>query len=89
MSDLQAYPTLVKTKLYQPPFRPDRMPRQRLLVRLDEALAQRVLLLSAPAGFGKTTLLSEWIKEHEQSEILSPQFCWLSLDEADNDPARF
>jgi len=99
---------LLTTKLYIPPPRPDLVPRPRLLERLDAGLSSKLTLLSAPAGFGKTTLLSEWIKgrseigdwrsdhaQPPQSPISDPQspqsphFAWLSLDEGDNDPARF
>ncbi|MBP7693554.1 MAG: hypothetical protein KA764_16650 [Anaerolineales bacterium] len=59
------------------------MPRARLLARLNEAAARPLTLITAPAGFGKTTLLSEWIPR-------SPHcVTWLSLDDGDNDPMRF
>jgi LuxR family maltose regulon positive regulatory protein len=59
--------------------------RSRLLARLDEGLrlGDRLTLVSAPAGFGKTTLLSEWLQKAEW------QATWLSLDEGDNDIVRF
>jgi LuxR family transcriptional regulator, maltose regulon positive regulatory protein len=57
--------------------------RERLLAALDGALATRLSLLSAPAGFGKTTLLSAWVSQHRA------QVAWLSLDELDNSPTRF
>ena len=52
---------LLSTKLYIPPVRPESVPRPRLIERLDEGLrlGHRLTLVSAPAGFGKTTLLSE------------------------------
>jgi ATP/maltotriose-dependent transcriptional regulator MalT len=54
---------LLQTKLYIPPVRPEMVPRPRLLERLDEGLrlGRKLTLVSALAGFGKTTLLSEWI----------------------------
>ena len=52
---------LLTTKLYVPPARPDRVERPRLLERLDAGLSRKLTLVSAPPGFGKTTLLSEWI----------------------------
>jgi LuxR family maltose regulon positive regulatory protein len=51
--------------------------------RLNEGLPRKVTLVSAPAGFGKTTVASEWVAESGQPTA------WLSLDEADNDLARF
>lgn len=77
-------PILV-TKLYAPPPSPKAVPRPRLIERLDEGLAagHKLTLVSAPAGFGKTTLVSEWAAGCGRPAV------WLSLDEADNDPARF
>jgi LuxR family transcriptional regulator, maltose regulon positive regulatory protein len=63
--------------------RPDRLARARLFQRLDEGIAQALILVSAPAGFGKTTLLADW------ATSATCPVAWLSLDEADNDPARF
>ena len=76
---------LLKTKFYIPPPRPNLVSRPRLIQRLDEGLrlGRRITLVSAPAGFGKTTLLSEWIASSERS------VAWVSLDEGDNDPVRF
>jgi LuxR family maltose regulon positive regulatory protein len=73
------------TKLYIPPLRPNLVPRPRLIERLDEGLrlGHRLTLISASAGFGKTTLATEWL--HSAGRPLA----WLSLDEGDNDPARF
>jgi LuxR family maltose regulon positive regulatory protein len=76
---------LLTTKLYIPPLRPGMVPRPRLIERLDEGLRRgcRLALVSAPAGFGKTTLLSEWVA------ICGRPAAWLALDSSDNDPARF
>ena len=74
---------LLRTKLYIPPARPVLVPRPRLIERLDAGLHRKLTLVSAPAGFGKTTLLSEWISRCERPAA------WVSLDEGDNDPARF
>ena len=74
---------LLLTKLYIPPPRPDMVPRLRLIERLTEGLHHKLTLISAPAGFGKTSLVSEWISGD------SLPVAWLSLDEGDNDPARF
>ena len=74
---------LLTTKLYIPPPRPNLVSRPRLIERLDAGLNRKLTLVSAPAGFGKTTLLSEWAAGCERS------VAWLSLDEGDDDPARF
>jgi LuxR family maltose regulon positive regulatory protein len=76
-------PRLLRTKLYVPRAHPDRVPRDRLVRRLDEGQACRLTLLSAPAGFGKTTLLADWLERRG----LQP--AWVSLDAGDNEPARF
>jgi LuxR family maltose regulon positive regulatory protein len=79
---------LLTTKLYIPPARPGLIPRPRLIECLDEGLHRRLILVSAPAGFGKTTLLVEWI--HKRRPDVPPLGAgWLSLDEADNDPVHF
>jgi LuxR family transcriptional regulator, maltose regulon positive regulatory protein len=88
---------VLATKLYIPPPRPQLVPRPRLIKRLNDGVQRTpsVILISAPAGFGKTTLLSEWISQKEEgggqkSESFHPSnVSWLSLDEGDNDPARF
>src|SRR5215212_4401369 len=74
---------ILATKLYVPPPRPEAVPRSRLIERLDDGLHRKLTLVSAPAGFGKTTLLGEW------ATTLPRPAAWLSLDEGDNDPARF
>ena len=66
-----------------PPIRAELMPRPRLVGRLHAGLDRRLTLVSAPAGFGKTTLLSECVTHCEWDVV------WLSLDEGDNDPAQF
>jgi len=77
--------SLLTTKLNVPPLRLPVVTRTRLLERLETCLNYSMLLISAPAGFGKTTLLSEWIRS---SQPPTPT-AWLSLEEADNDPRRF
>jgi len=76
--------TLLTTKLHVPSPRPDLVPRPRLIQRLDEGLrlGRKLTLVSAPAGFGKTTLLSEWVATADRP------VGWVSLDEGDNDPTR-
>ena len=113
---MQQYP-LLQTKLHIPPVRPELVSRPRLIERLNAALVlddkyrglgRKLTLISAPAGFGKTTLVSEWIShfrfpisdfgldsseersiQNPQSKIQNPRVAWLTLDEGDNDPARF
>jgi hypothetical protein len=56
---------MLTTKLYIPPVRSALVSRPRLIERLNQGLDRKLTLISAPAGFGKTTLLSEWIKNWE------------------------
>jgi LuxR family transcriptional regulator, maltose regulon positive regulatory protein len=74
---------LLATKLHVPRPQPGFVARPRLAARLDEGLARRLILVSAPAGFGKTALLAAWASGGKRP------VAWLSLDEGDNDPARF
>ena len=73
---------LLATKLHFPGPRPDLVPRQRLTVRLDEGLAGGLVLVCAPAGYGKTVLLADWARRSGHP------VAWLSLDAGDNNPAR-
>src|SRR5687768_2541463 len=79
---------VLETKLYVPRPREGRVERARLNERLDRGIGSKLVLVSAPAGFGKTTLLTEWLaaraREGERSSA-----AWLSLDSGDNDPAHF
>src|SRR5215217_5132476 len=77
---------LLSIKLSVPSVRSSLVPRTRLSERLDEGLERKLTLLSAPAGFGKTTLLSSWIRELSGDGW---PVTWLSVDSGDNDPARF
>ena len=79
---------ILATKLYVPPARPRVVLRPRLIERLNEGLHGKLTLISASAGFGKTTLVSEWVAGDERLEP-KVRVAWLSLDEGDNDPARF
>ena len=76
---------LLQTKLYIPPLRPNLVPRPRLIRKLNQGLQQdrKLTLISAPAGFGKTTLVSSWV-DHTEMPV-----AWVSLDERDNDVTRF
>ncbi len=98
-------PTLLSTKLYMPRPRSAIVQRPRLLARLDAGLLGPLTLIAAPAGFGKTTLLADWLATRTeerglttesgalslspQSSFLSTRVAWLSLDPVDNDPAIF
>ncbi len=73
------------TKLFIPPVTPGLVARPRLLQKLSGAFSTRLVLVSAPAGFGKTTVISEWI---HSSRPPMPT-AWLSLEDAENDPVRF
>ena len=74
---------LLRTKLYLPPVRPNHVARPRLSNLIDGGLERALILVSAPAGYGKTTLVSSWLKEKKIP------YAWLSLDDGDNDPIRF
>ena len=75
--------TLLSTKLYVPPTREALVLRPRLTAILSNALGKSFTLISAPAGYGKTTLVSSWLRS---TDIPS---AWLSIEESDNDPVRF
>jgi LuxR family maltose regulon positive regulatory protein len=77
---------LLATKLHQPPLPPKRVQRLLLIQQLNEGLAagRQITLISAPAGFGKTTCISEWVNALDRWSVT-----WLSLDPADDDPGRF
>ena len=77
--------SLLATKIGIPPGRPRLVSRARLLERLHEGLDYDLVLVSAPAGFGKTTLVADWVRR----DPVSAHVCWLSLDEGDSDPVRF
>jgi ATP/maltotriose-dependent transcriptional regulator MalT len=81
--DADGADVLLATKLYVPRLPPGFVSRPRLAARLAEGLARGLLLVCAPAGFGKTSLLADWAR-HGQRPV-----AWLSLDAGDNDPARF
>ena len=74
---------LLQTKLYFPPVRSALVARPRLIERLNAGLARKLTLVSAPAGYGKTVLLAEWIAQVHR------RVAWLSLDSGDSDPVRF
>ena len=84
---------LLHTKLYLPLPRPSLVPRPPLCAKLDAGLNGRLTLVSAPAGFGKSTLVAEWIRARRESGDVpasaNTTFCWVSLDETDNDAVQF
>jgi len=76
---------LLQTKLHIPAAREKRVARPRLLARLEQGLSRKLILVSTPAGFGKTCLLAGWLRDLPSSVRVG----WLSLDERDNDPETF
>ncbi|GHO62873.1 helix-turn-helix transcriptional regulator [Ktedonobacter sp. SOSP1-52] len=88
---------ILRQPVVAPPFLPpprslsaDRMiERTALLERLDQSLNVKLTLVTAPAGFGKTMLLSKWYERFRQHQGNERAIAWLTLDERDNDPARF
>lgn len=74
---------LLQTKFIAPAFNPKSIQRVRLLDRLQQRSERKLMLIAAPAGFGKTTLVLQWLQQDDKN------FCWLSLDETDNQPLRF
>ncbi len=87
--------TLLRTKLFAPSLRPNLVPRERLIKQLDQGLqpGHKLTLISAPAGFGKTTLAAAFVRNSQTTlgrpHSLDFKFAWLSLDEHDNDLTRF
>jgi LuxR family maltose regulon positive regulatory protein len=83
-------PPLIKTKILIPQRRAGLVAPPHLLSKLDEGVQNPLTLIIAPAGYGKTTLLSEWTNALQKAESSSPwAVCWLSLDAGDNDLLRF
>jgi len=84
---------LLQTKLYIPSTRPKLVHRPRLIEQMNEGLHRKMTLVSAPAGFGKTTLVGEWVDhlrlDAAKANQIENRIAWLSLDERDNDPTQF
>src|SRR5512133_1004202 len=82
---------LLAVKFFIPRPRPNLTERESLLQRFEAGLQNPLTLISAPAGFGKSTLVSIWIDRQKKASNLAgfPWVAWLSLEEADNDPFRF
>ena len=96
--------TILQTKLHIPPLRSSLVPRPRLIAKLNTGLDGKLTLVSAPAGYGKTTLVAEWLVNLANLGRLTAgtgphpaklesgegfRAAWLSLDQNDNDPVRF
>ncbi len=77
---------LIETKTAPPPWMGDKIRRDALLARLDAVLSNRLTLIYAPAGYGKTSLLYQWRQRHEEGSFL---VAWLTLEKDDADPKRF
>lgn len=82
------YTPLLQTKLNIPTVHTPLVERSRLVERLNTVENYRLGLLSAPAGFGKTTLIAQWIQLRQQMNE-SVLFAWFSIDRGDNEPVRF
>jgi LuxR family transcriptional regulator, maltose regulon positive regulatory protein len=82
---------LLKTKFYFPTIRPELVPRKRLIDQLNEGVHRKLTFISTPAGYGKTTLVAEWLSKllSEGTNGKLNRIAWLSLDEGDNDLVRF
>ena len=86
---------LLTTKLYRPPIDCNWIARPALFTRLNNGLTRKLTLVSAPPGFGKSTLISQWLARFDSDALsASPacqisKSCWLSLDEGDNHLAHF
>jgi len=84
--------SILVTKLFVPPTRAELVHRPGLIEQLNNGLDRKLTLISAPAGFGKTTLVSEWVENlwnNNEIENQTIKVAWLSLDQDDNDPVRF
>ena len=81
----QSVDSFLETKLHQPPVREEWVPRPRLVDQLERAVERPVVLIAAPAGYGKTTLVAQWLARHRAAGRAA---AWVALDSGDNDPAR-
>lgn len=80
---------MLETKLYVPRSRPGTVPRPRLADVLDRGTAATLTLVSAPAGFGKTTLLAQWLERRTSGDRGAPSVAWVSLDAGDNEARTY
>jgi LuxR family maltose regulon positive regulatory protein len=88
-SNVQSAPSLLvdpilDAKLNRPPARPEWIERARLMKQLDQAIARPIVLVAAPPGFGKTTMVTQWLASNRGPAVAA----WVSLDARDNDPVR-
>lgn len=77
--------TVLQTKLMIPSVRPQRVMRPNLVVKLNQGLQKKLILVAAPAGYGKTTMVVEWLEKFPSDF----PYTWVAIDEGDNDPRRF
>src|SRR5919202_1694842 len=94
MTNADSARPLLTTKLFAPPTRPNFVARPHLLAKLNDGLHRKLTLISAPAGFGKTTLTAEWIaswkpQSANDQSLGNLKLAWLSLEADDNDLTRF
>ena len=89
MADLHIAPPLLKTKLHIARRRPDMVSRPLLIKQLNERIQRKLTLITAPAGYGKTNLASEWIQSLQSEDTFRERITWLSLEEADSELIRF
>src|SRR6266480_2183250 len=80
---------LLATKFFVPSSSHPLIPRPQLTTLLNQSLRRKLTLISAPAGFGKTTLLSAWVQSFPQQGSEAARVAWVSLDEGDNEPVLF
>ena len=85
-SHTQSGISLLRTKLFSPKWRSESVARPRLVDQVAQGATQKLTLISAPAGFGKSTLLAEWLASDQGTNL---PVAWVSLDASDNDPALF
>ena len=83
------YDQLLATKFFLPSSSHPLLPRPHLTSLLNEGLRRKLIFISAPAGFGKTTLVSAWVQSFSQHTPEAQHVAWVSLDESDNDPVQF
>ena len=79
---------MIRTKLLPPSPRFEEVPRPELLARLQAGSVRKLTLIEAPVGYGKTTLLNQWLRTEEPDLGPNQPFAWVSLDKQDNDPTR-